>query len=413
MWIEALLVLLSFLIMLLVVYLMKDKFLSQKLLHLFVSVATLLLYYSLPKEYFLVLTASFIIINAVLLPSHLFTAKSGVILYPAAVFITALFFYDNEKVFILSLYPMFFSDPLGALIGRYFGRVKLICNKTLEGTVAIFLMNSILFLTGGLYILEAVVIALVLTLVELSSPYGLDNLSVPLFAIAIFGGWGFTTLWVAFPVALIVGLIIAVVKWLDSCGAMAATVLGLLVLYSGGFRWVVPLIVFVATASIVGRIIGDKEKTRKANQVFANGGVSAIMAVLYAIFHQDVFFYMHLSAVASMLADTLATEVGTRFSKYSYLITNFAPVKKGTSGGVSMWGFSGAMLGSIIIALFAGSQYFIPVAISGFLGSVVDSYLGALFERKGFWNNDITNFLASMSGALIFYIIYGNAILQF
>ena len=410
MWAEALIVIASFLIVLKVVYLMRDKFLAQKLLHLYVSVATLLLYYSLPEEYFIALTSLFVIINIRVLPSYMFSRKSGVVLYPLAVLIAAIFFYDNERVFTLSLYPMFFSDPLGALVGRYFGKLKFLCNKTIEGTLAVFSMNIFLFLSGGFSFFEATIISVVLALVELISFKGLDNLSVPIFAMAILGGWGSLPLWIALPVSLIVGLFIVLVKWLDSCGAMAAAVLGLVVLYSGGFKWVIPLITFVATASVIGRIIGDKEKTRKANQVFANGGVSAIMAVLYSIFHQDIFFYMHLSAVASMLADTLATEMGMRFSKGSYLITNFTPVKKGTSGGVSIPGFLGALLGSIIIALFAGYQHFISVVISGFLGSLVDSYLGAVFERRGLWNNDITNFLASLSGALIYFIIHGGAL---
>ncbi len=413
MWTKALLTIMSFLIVLFATVRVRDKFFAQKFLHLVVSVATLLLYYALPKLQFLTLVAIFVFINAFVLPSSIFARKFGVVLYPLAVFIIALFFYENEKVFTLSLYPMFFADPLGALAGRYLGRKKFVCNKTIEGSLIIFLFNILFLLSGEIPFREAILIAFVLALVEAASPAGIDNISVPLVAMAILGGWGSMPLWMTLPVALVVGAIIALAGWLTICGSVAAVALGTLILYAGGFKWVIPLIVFVTLASIFGRILGSGEKSRKATQVYANGGISAIMAVFYAIFHREIFYFMHLSAVASMLADTLATEIGMRFARHSYLITTFRPVRKGTSGGVSEWGFLGALLGASVIASFAGKEFFLPVAMSGFLGSVVDSYLGAIFERRGLWNNDVTNFLAALSGAVIFFFLSGNIGLLF
>jgi len=408
-WIEALIVIVAQGIIALALMSLNDRFLAQKLLHLSVGVSTLILYNLLPARVFIALTLLVMLI-LLFIPSRYFHKKLGVVAYPLSVLIVALFFHDNSHVFTYSLYPMFFADPLGALVGRYFGRRRIPCRKTLEGTLVVYLINFVIFFMGGFSPVDSAFISLILTLLEVSSPGGLDNLTVPLSAMAILGGWGYMELWIALPISLIVALLIALARWLTLCGSLAAASLGTIILYSGGLIWVVPLIAFVGLASVVGRFLGSDEKTRDVNQVFANGGVSAFLAVLYAIMHLDVLFYMHLSAVAAMMADTLATEIGMKFSRQSYLITNFNPVRKGVSGGVSGWGFLGAMVGALIISAFAGSKFF-PVAVSGFVGSVIDSYLGALFESRGFWNNDITNFLAAVSGALFFFVVFGGGFL--
>ncbi len=409
MWAEALIVIVAQGLIFLALLSLKDRFLAQKLLHLTIGVSTLMLYNILPFELFLSLSLIAIAL-LILVPHRIFHKKFGVVAYPLSVSIVAFFFYDNSFVFTYSLYPMFFADPLGAIVGRYFGKNRISCGKTLEGTAVVYIVNFLIFHLGGFSLVDSAFISFVLTLLEVSSPGGLDNFAVPLSAMAILGGWGHMELWVSLPISLIVALLISMLGWLTICGSLAVASLGTIILYSGGLMWVVPLVVFVALASLVGRILGSEEKTRDVNQVFANGGVSAFLAVLYAIMHLDILFYMHLSAVAAMMADTLATETGMRFSRGSYLITNLKPVEKGVSGGVSGWGFFGAILGAVVVSLFAG-RYFLAVAFSGFAGSIVDSYLGALFERRGLWNNDITNFLSALFGSLFFLVVFGGALL--
>ncbi len=406
MWIEALIVILAQGIIALALLTLNDRFMAQKLLHLSVGVSTLILYNLLPPKIFIALTF-LVMLLLILVPSRYFHKKLGVVAYPLSVLIVAFFFHDNSHVFTYSLYPMFFADPLGALVGRYFGRKKIACGKTLEGTLVVYLINFLLFFMGGFSPVDSAFISLVLTLLEVSSPGGLDNLTVPLSAMAILGGWGYVELWIALPISLVIALLIGIARWLTLCASLAVASLGAIILYAGGLAWVLPLIAFVGVASAVGRLLGSDEKTRDVNQVFANGGVSAFLAVIYAIMHLDLLFYMHLSAVAAMMADTLATEIGMKFSRQSYLITNLHPVRKGISGGVSGWGFLGALVGALIISAFAGSE-FVPVAVSGFMGSIIDSYLGAIFERRGLWNNDVTNFLAAVSGAMLYLIISGG-----
>jgi len=402
-WIEALIVLLAQAIVAASLLRLRDRFLFQKLLHLSVGVSTLLLHNLLEKEAFVALTLLMILL-LILIPSRYFDRKLGVVAFPISVLIVSLLFYENSRVFVLSLSPMFFADPAGALVGRYLGRRAVPCGKTLEGTLAFYLVSFAIFLSGGFPVMDALLVALILSLLEISSPKGLDNITVPLSAMALVGGWGVVDLWMALPISVAVAIPICLFGWLTWCAGIAVASLGTVVLYSGGFMWVIPLVAFVVIASLVGRVLGSGEQMRDVNQVFANGGVSAFLAVLYAVLHEDILYYMHLSAVAAMMADTLATEVGMRFSKRSYLITSLRPVEKGVSGGVSGWGFLGAFLGALLIGVLAGKKM-IAVAASGFAGSIVDSYLGALFERRGLWNNDITNFLSASAGALFFVLL--------
>jgi phytol kinase len=82
---------------------------------------------------------------------------------------------------------MGYGDGFAAVIGEKFGKTKLVFGKSLEGSLAMFVASLIvasilLLVVGGqpLWWLIALVVALVATLVELYSPFGLDNLSVPI-----------------------------------------------------------------------------------------------------------------------------------------------------------------------------------------------------------------------------------------
>jgi uncharacterized protein (TIGR00297 family) len=105
-----------------------------------------------------------------------------------------------------------------------------------------------------------------------------------------------------------------------------------------------------------------------------------------------------------MCSDTFSTEIGMKFSKKAYLITNFKEVEKGTSGGISLIGFLGGILGSLIISLFHKNWFF--VFLIGIFGNLIDSIIGALFERKGYLSNNMTNFISSSLSAILGIFLY-------
>ena len=238
-------------------------------------------------------------------------------------------------------------------------------------------------------------------------------------------------------------------KFLTKSGTAATFVLAAGIFGFGGWKWTIPIFAFFLTSSLLSKLrkkqninvdlYFDKTGVRDAAQVFANGGLSLILVTLNLFYPNELFFYIYVSVIASVCADTWSTEIGTMKNFAAYNIRNFKRVEQGRSGGVSLPGTTAAFAGAAFIA-FSGSfwisgsllVYFLIIIFSGFLGSVIDSLLGAtvqlqyictvcgkITERKNhcgketlyskgfyFLNNDLVNFFAGLSGGIISFILY-------
>ncbi|XP_075978155.1 transmembrane protein 19 [Anticarsia gemmatalis] len=151
-------------------------------------------------------------------------------------------------------------------------------------------------------------------------------------------------------------------------------------------------------------------------QVLCNGGMAAQLALLYLLdvgaSEQPIDFMRDyraswlsmgiLGVFAACNGDTWASELGTVFSNSDpYLVTTFKRVPKGTNGGVSVVGtlfstFGGLLVGfSQYLTLYYFSERTLwnyappqwPIillgAFSGFLGSFIDSLMGATLQYSG------------------------------
>jgi uncharacterized membrane protein len=168
--------------------------------------------------------------------------------------------------------------------------------------------------------------------------------------------------------------------------------------------------------------------------VLANGGVAGGLMVLWMITEWPHLYPYYCAALATATADTWATEVGTLSGQRPRLISSFRPAPPGTSGGVTLAGLLSALAGGMAIGLSGwvflraetgAWQILWLVGLSGLLGSLADSLLGAtlqvqyrcpacggITERRlhcegrrtapvsglGWMNNDVVNFLATLSG---------------
>jgi uncharacterized protein (TIGR00297 family) len=258
---------------------------------------------------------------------------------------------------------------------------------------------------------------------------------------------------------LLVGLLLSVViagfaYWrgsLSPSGAAAALVVGTLTFGLGGLAWGVLLAIFFVTSSVLShfkeaekRATADekfaKGHRRDAGQVLANGGLGALLALLNTIVPatavpREIWFYLFVGVMATVTADTWATELGTLSPRPPRLITNGRVVEAGTSGGVSPLGTGISLLGGLIIGLVAGLfsggsiwVFTLAGALAGLAGSLFDSLLGATVqqifycdicqketERKvhrgshqtrplrgwSWMNNDVVNLLSSVVGGIV------------
>lgn len=226
-------------------------------------------------------------------------------------------------------------------------------------------------------------------------------------------------------VAVLAGAALLVYKRgaLDVKGIIAAFFIGLITLELGG------PIPFLALAAFLGigtlatkyrysekaklRIAEGKKGTRSWGNVLGNGLMATILIMVEYITRQDVIWIAALSSIATANADTLASELGKVFGKNPRLITSLKErVKAGTNGGVTIQGELFALLGALTIALIALPMFqnrvlaLISITLGGFLGCNADSIIGATIENRGWFNNDLTNFAATVVGALFGALIF-------
>ncbi|NXJ59296.1 TMM19 protein, partial [Rostratula benghalensis] len=216
-------------------------------------------------------------------------------------------------------------------------------------------------------------------------------------------------------------------KSLDHSGALGGLVVGF-ILTVANYSFFTSLFVFFVTSSKLTKWKKDIKKQidseykeggqRNWVQVFCNGGVPTELALLYMIENgpgeipidfskQYTASWMCLSllgALACSAGDTWASEIGSVMSKSKpRLITTWEKVPVGTNGAVSFVGLLSSLLGGMTvgIAYFITQLIFVtdleisapqwPIivfgAAAGFLGSIVDSYLGATMQYSGFDQN--------------------------
>jgi uncharacterized protein (TIGR00297 family) len=146
---------------------------------------------------------------------------------------------------------------------------------------------------------------------------------------------------------------------------------------------------------------------RSASQVMANLGVAGLIAALAP----PGWTVLALAALGEAAADTSSSEIGLAFSGKTVLITTFKPVPPGMDGGISFHGTAAALMVAAGLALASALSGLVPahhataIVYAGFLGTLVDSLLGALLEKRGYLNNDLVNLLSTAAATGIAWVL--------
>ena len=251
-------------------------------------------------------------------------------------------------------------------------------------------------------------------------------------------------------VAFFISLVIVFLAYrrgsLSKSGAVGALLVGTIIFGLGGPVWGILLGLFFVSSSLLSHFKEaekraaaekfDKGHQRDIGQVLANGGLGSLVAILSVALPSALWFPLFTGIMATVTADTWATELGTLSKQPPRLITNGRRVETGTSGGVSLLGTLVSMAGGVIIGLSAALldpnlnvlQGALIGGIGGLAGSLFDSFLGATIQQIYFcdscrkdterrihkcgsqtrplrgwaWlNNDLVNLIASIVGGLI------------
>ena len=182
------------------------------------------------------------------------------------------------------------------------------------------------------------------------------------------------------------------VATLTGSGALAAWLVGTLVLYGSGWEGGGVLAAFFVSSSLVSRGVqappglDTKGDRRDHRQVLANGGVAAAGALL-GLRNPELGLWLLTPALAAAAADTWATAFGARSATPPRLILDGSVVPAGTSGAITPLGSLGGAAGAALVAatgsLAAGMPALLPVAaLVGFGGMVLDSALGAAAQGR-------------------------------
>ncbi|HUN87559.1 MAG TPA: DUF92 domain-containing protein [Terriglobales bacterium] len=217
---------------------------------------------------------------------------------------------------------------------------------------------------------------------------------------------------VAVPVAF--GVVAWLLRGVTTAGALAGTLCAFLIYFglgSGGFATLVAVftLTWLCTRFGVGKKqqlgLAQDRKGRSAGQVLANVAAASVFAALST--RNGIFAIAAVAAMAEAAGDTTQSEIGEIASSRAWLITTFRKVPPGTDGGITLPGTLAGAAGASIVASVAYATTILPwqlgliAAFAGFLGTIVDSLLGATLERRGVLNNNGVNFLSTIAAGFI------------
>jgi uncharacterized protein (TIGR00297 family) len=362
------------------------------------------------------------------LPSlHAVARRSwGTVLYPVGIVGAVALTWDHPAVFLVAVTALALGDGLAALVGQRWGRRLYAIGdhaRSLEGSATLLAVTAVtgavaLPLAGLTDVASAIVAAsaagLLVVAVEGIAPHGLDNVTVPVAAAwllhrVVTGATGAGSLALGAAVVLAVCLVSVRRRNVTVSGAMAAGVVGLVVVTVGGWGWLLAVLLVFVAVNVASRIamgssggaaggaaprkgskpLAGKGATRDHVQILCNVGAAVPSAVLWEATGEEAWRGAFLGAVAFAAADTLASELGVLSKAPPISITTLRRVPTGESGGVSALGYLAAAAGGLLPPLGLAAQagtlpvgWVVASVVAGLVGCTVDSVLGDLLQVR-------------------------------
>lgn len=189
--------------------------------------------------------------------------------------------------------------------------------------------------------------------------------------------------------SLLLGGMAYLKKALTIPALILAVIFSIIISYYGGLTSFI-ILVTVFLGSIITKLFQKEKKKQSRNiiQIICNVGIPALSIIIYGLTRNNIYLLIYAAVMSESLADTLASDIGKLSKKEPVNILTWKRSKKGLSGNVSMLGLFSALIGSILIGIiyYIGMEQnflsFVIIVLSGFLGSIIDSILGAIIQVK-------------------------------
>ena len=228
--------------------------------------------------------------------------------------------------------------------------------------------------------------------------------------------------WIIVGLIVLAGILTYMLRKLTLVASITAIGIAVLIYTAAGWASLTMLAVFfilgtAATSykksSKINLHLSEAHETqRRTSQVIANSGIAAVIAILALTVPavSEVSVIMIAGSFSAGTGDTLSSEFGNVHGRNFYNIVTLKKDVRGLDGVISLEGTIAGILGSAVIAstycaIFGWNIAFAVILIAGIVGNLFDSYMGALFERRGLLGNDVVNFLNTMVGALTAVVI--------
>lgn len=409
----------------------------------------------------------------------------GTILYAISLTVVVWFGFEHPYFLIVAFFPLCYGDGFAAWVGSnvesqpfelYSG------TKSLLGTWS-YIWATFLSIIGGLYIykvmgliniditvivVSAIIFAVLGVIIELLSPKGMDNLFIPIIALAV-ATVGETTIitlasnldintfmW-GFMIAGIFAVVGIVGKFLTWDGALAGFFMGFLIMGVGNWTLGAALFTFFIVGSLATKLNkkGNKDVSfekgsskRDSLQALAKAGFASFVAFLALVYPDNLMIsIIVIAALGSSLADTMGTEIGI-FSQSTprYVLKPWQKLKKGESGAISVIGTLASIVSAFLYTVFLFGLSLIdpslhesfPVSflaiipVAAVIGMLLDSILGVKIQEQricqvchlrvetkihcdtetkkysgySFFRNDMVNFVATSLGGLVAGLLF-------
>ncbi len=377
----------------------------------------------------------------------------GILIYPLSVLGLVLWFRDDLWLTGVAWTLLSVGDGLAALAGQALGGPRLpwnpkkgvigacvfvLASAPAAALVAAWTLRLPLSAWWSPRILAVVLpVAIACAIVESLDTTLDDNLTVPLAAAALLpvlaaADWHGLMADPELPRRLGQGLMLnAVIAFIaeragsiDRPGALSAIVIGTAITAGSGLGAFALMLAFFVTGSASTRlgyaiklargIAQERGGARGWRNAWANGGVPALLGLLAGAATGEraaPLLAAYAASVATAAADTCSSEVGKAYGRRTFMLTTLRPVAPGTEGAVSLEGTLGGLAGGAAVAsiglalgLYGGTTAAL-VAVAGLLGSLAESLIGSVAERRGWLDNDQLNALNTAIGAAFGYAL--------
>jgi len=313
--------------------------------------------------------------------------------------------YDDLNTY---LYYIISTAWAGVLVMSYLHMMAFL--SIIFGIIAAVLLKVILLKYEDSLVIEGIGIAMTMLLIrELNYKADLQMVAVAVIFAFAFAYFAYRS------------------KTANLSGLFSIALVGIILLVFASPLWLLVMIAFFVLGSAATKYKFEYKKrigveqgqsgARGYKNVFANGIAATAAAVLFGVFQEPVFVVMYVGCVATAAADTLASEIGVT-GGVPYMITTLKKVPIGTNGGVTLVGQSVALFGGLAISLvaFLLGMITLPMVavctLAGFVGTNIDSLIGATLENRGFLGNAGTNLVATVGGGLVavaLFVLFGLA----